>query len=384
MKQVIQFIHSNWPVYIEAHISDIHFGVIDPRIQYQILQEQFLTYLAEMRSLDIVSINGDLFDHKFMANAEAVLYASYFINDLVKICKSKRATLILIAGTASHDADQLKLFAPYLQDPDIDFRLIMNECRFEWVKGKKILCIPEIYGMPKEYYESFFNGEPYDSCYMHGTFAGSIPTKNVPCLDTGREPIFCIEDFGSCRGPIISGHVHVAQRYKGDFYYTGSPLRWCFGEEDPKGFMILLHKPETRQYLIHFEEIQSFRYDTIYLDNLFTRDPKEMIDYILSIKQKGIDYLRVKITEYDEAKILMLRNYFFNRKDIQIKTDFEQQKIQEDLRKMGNKYEKYDYLFDKNLSPESILVNYINQTEGNAYWTVDSLAKFMKDLDNLL
>ena len=383
MLEVMSFVNQQ-PIYVEAHISDIHFGVMDPRIQYQILYEQFIRYLQDMKTLDIISVNGDLYDHKFMANSDAVLYASYFVNNLIQICKQKNATLILINGTASHDADQLKLFAPYIQDPTVDIRLILNDAKFEFVKGKKILCIPEMYGKPRKYYEHFlFNQGPYDACYMHGTFTGSVPNKNQPCLETGREPVFGIEDFGICMGPIISGHVHVYGQYKQDFYYTGSPLRWQYGEEQPKGFIILLHKPSLRQYMIHFEEIQSFRYDTIYLDHLLKQDPKIIIDYIQNLKNQGIHYLRVKFTEQDIPKIEMLRQYFQNRKDIRIETDFEQKRIQEEISHLGDKYQKYDYLFDKNLSATDILVRYINQTEGNSYWTVDSLTQFMKNIENL-
>lgn len=383
MVEVMSFIGKQ-PIYLEAHISDIHFGVIDPVQQYKILYEQFILPLHGMKTLDIISINGDLFDHKFMANSDAVLYAAYFMNNLVQICRQKNATLILIGGTASHDADQLKMFAPYLQDPSVDFRLVTNDVKFEFVKGKKILCVPELYGKTRAYYENFlFNQGPYDACYMHGTFAGSIPNQDIPCLETGREPVFGIEDFGLCTGPIISGHVHTASTYKGDFHYTGSPIRWCFGEESAKGFLLLLHKPAERKYMIHFEEIHSFRYDTIYLDHMLKEDPKKIIDHIQSLKDQGIHFIRVKFTENDIPKLEFLRNYYNHRRDIKIETDFEQKRIQEEIQQLGTKYQKYDYLFDKSLSPVEVLVKYINQTEKDSYWTVDSLTQFITDIQKL-
>ena len=99
---------------VEAHIADIHFGAIEPNLQYKILQEQFLQHLHELQVLDIISINGDLFDHRFLASSDAIMYASMFIQELIEIAKEKNATLILISGTASHDADQLKLFYHYI------------------------------------------------------------------------------------------------------------------------------------------------------------------------------------------------------------------------------------------------------------------------------
>ena len=137
-------------MFIEAHIADIHFGALDPKYQLNILKEQYLSKLETMPILDIVSVNGDIFHHKFMANSDAVSVACYFITDLIRICEQKNATLLIIAGTYSHDADQIKLFYPLAErSPNVDIRIIEN-VRFEYVKGKKILCIPEVYGKGKD------------------------------------------------------------------------------------------------------------------------------------------------------------------------------------------------------------------------------------------
>ena len=81
MKQVIDFINKD--LFVEAHIADLHFGVIDPLKEFRILQEQFLNYIDSMNVLDIVSINGDIFDRKLLANSDAVMYAMYFVQNLV-------------------------------------------------------------------------------------------------------------------------------------------------------------------------------------------------------------------------------------------------------------------------------------------------------------
>lgn len=369
-------------MFVEAHISDLHFGVIEPLTEYKILTEQFLNYIDSMNVLDIVSINGDIFDHKLMANSDAIMYTMYFVQNLINICSKKNATLILISGTGSHDAGQLKLFAP-LVGANCDIRIVL-ETQFIFVKGKKILCIPEDYNRGEEYYDTFLNKSGYyDSCYMHGTFAGAIFGKNERDLNSNREPVFDIDDFGGCRGPIIAGHVHKNSVYKNHFYYCGSPIRWCFGEEEDKGFLILLHNLRTRQYLVHLEPIHSFRYDTINLDHLLNGDPKAIIDYIMNLKQNGIDYVRVKFTKQDTEKITLIKNYFQNKRDVKIVTDFEKERIKENLRDMDNQYQQYDYLFDKNISTQEKLVQYINQVEGSTIWTVESLATFIDEIKNL-
>ena len=131
---------------IEVHLADLHFGAFDPKKQYQILVEQVLSDIAQLPKLDIISIDGDLFDHKVMSNSDAALYASKFVADLVHIAKQKNATLILLAGTYSHDFDQLKLFYHYMDNSNnygVDVRVITN-IQFEYIKGAKILMVPEL------------------------------------------------------------------------------------------------------------------------------------------------------------------------------------------------------------------------------------------------
>ena len=72
----------------EVHIADIHFGCIDPETEYNILMEQFINRIA-LIDFDILSIDGDLFDKKFLANSQAVYYAIQFMNECVSLCIQK-------------------------------------------------------------------------------------------------------------------------------------------------------------------------------------------------------------------------------------------------------------------------------------------------------
>ena len=101
-------------VYKIVSIADIHFGCNEsPEYMYNQLKIQFIDRLYKI-DFDIVSICGDLFDSKFMSNNVAITYALLFIDELVKLCSYKNATLILLAGTLSHDANQLSLFYHYI------------------------------------------------------------------------------------------------------------------------------------------------------------------------------------------------------------------------------------------------------------------------------
>ena len=79
----------------------------------------------------------------------------------------------------------------------------------------------------------------------------------------------------------------------------------------------------------------------------------------------------------------MIRRYYLNKTYVKVVTKFEEEKIKEELQQMNQKYSQYDYLFDGNLSPEQKLVQYINQSEGSDYWTVDKFVDFMNYIEKL-
>ena len=132
-------------------ISDIHMGVLDPRYMYAQLKQQFVDRLINL-DFDVLAICGDIFDAKYMSNNPIISYTLQLVDDIVNLCISKQATLILLAGTLSHDNNQLSFFYHYLGNPSIDIRIV-ETIKFELVKGMRVLCIPELYGIPEEEYK---------------------------------------------------------------------------------------------------------------------------------------------------------------------------------------------------------------------------------------
>lgn len=383
LKCPIKRINMNPKIYrgsrVEIYIADIHFGVIDPKTQYDILIEQFINKISNIY-FDTLYIAGDLFDHKFQVSSNAVLYAELFINTCVQLCRQKQATIVLLHGTSSHDSNQLKLFYHYLSDPTIDIRIVENT-RFEMIKGKRVLCIPEEYNKGSQYYENFlYNFGFYDGVCMHGTLKGSIYGANESDLNSKKNPTFDLENFCNCTGPIISGHVHVAGCFQGHMYYPGCPIRWQFGEEQDKGFIILLHDLDSRQYRVHFEKIESFRYDTINLDHLLA-DPQKVISYVDDLKQRGIDFIRLEFSIDKEDCLNIIKHYFQKDPTIKFLETYKKEKNKQAIHEALNaKYTGYDYLLDDNIEPEDKLTRYINQEMGYEYITLDELKNIIYDV----
>ena len=374
--------HLTRPTLISVHLADIHFGAIDVEEQYRLLKEQVLDVIYNL-PIDIISLNGDLFDHKFMSNSDVILYANKFINDLVNICREKNITLVIIHGTLLHDANQLKLFYHYLADKTVDIRIV-EQVKFEYIKAMKVLCIPELYGQPKEYYdECLFNSGVYDEVFMHGTLQGAIFGTMDSEKHSDKAPIFTMEDFCMCSGPIISGHVHNPNCLKQHFYYCGSPYTWKHGEADKKGFLINIHNLETHEYYIHFQEIQGFRFVTVELDSMIDDDPKNVIEYINQLKNQGIYSLRVLFNtepnDIQASNLQIIKTYYRNSPDISIKTiDRKKQQIEKVNQELSEKYKQYEFINDKSLDEFEKLSRYINIRKDEVYVTADEIKEFFE------
>lgn len=362
------------PYLIEVHIADIHFGAIDPDKHYNILREQFLNKIEQI-PFDILSIDGDIFDKKFMANSDAVAYAMLFVRNCVEFCLQKQATLMIIAGTESHDAGQLQLFYGYLSDPNLDIRIV-EQAKFEYVKGLKILCIPEEYGKGADYYYKLLD-EVYDSVFMHGTVVGSVYGANKEDLNSSKYPIFSIDSFAGCRGPIVAGHVHKAMCLNGYIYYCSNPIRYRFGEEEEKGFCIVVHNRETMAHKFEFIPIQSFRYDTIDIRALEWNDPKEIIQYLDALLASGIDNVRIDFSNLDEPMVQrVVEQYYTNNPHVAIKRFVGKNSSNPEINTTNEVLEKYselDFLLDPKIDEYTKFVNFINHNEGTQFITVDRL-----------
>ena len=360
-----------------VHLADLHFGAFKPELQYQILKEQVLDQISLIPKLDVICINGDTFDHKVMSNSDAAMFATMFIDNLVRLARLKNSTLVILSGTYSHDFDQLKLFYHYLDDKTVDVRIITS-IKFEYIKGMKVLCILELYGLDESIYRHFFfESGWYDEAFVHGTFKGAVYGDNV-----GAGRLLTPQDFIYCKGVAIAGHVHKSGCFNSFFYYCGCPYRWKFGEEEEKGYLLVSHDLDTQIHYVQFEKIESFRYDTIYLDQLVSEDPKKIIDYINNLKaERGIDFIKVRfrvpIPGYNKT---IINNYYRNINNTFVEfmdiNETEEMRKQEQIKQDS----QYNYLIDKSISDFERFVRYINESEGYEFITVQKLSEILSEI----
>lgn len=368
---------------MQAHISDLHFGKIDPKVEFNILKEQFIDRIKDL-PLDCISIDGDFFDRLFMSNTDTTLYANLFFKELYNVCKNNakrgiHTVLILILGTKNHDADQLRLFYPYLEDKEVDLRIV-ETIQFQYINGCRVLCIPELYNVTDdEYSKVLYESGAYDMVFMHGSIEGAIYDNKM-----GESKIFSPSDFSCCMGPVVAGHVHTGPAVHGFCYYNGSPIRWNFGEEETKGFQLVLYDMDTRYYYIHKEPVHSFRYDTISIDDIIMTDPQKVISHINDLREKeGIDYIRLKcVSNYDTQDALnIIKEYYRTDKTVKFKFDKEMSPDEKSFdQQTVEMYDKYSYLFDKSMSTYEIFARFINDNQSDIIVTADDIIDALKEI----
>lgn len=360
-------------LFIAAHIADLHFSAFEAKKQYQILREQFISVIDQLPKLDLISIDGDYFDHKLMGSSEGIYYGTQLMDDIIHVAQRHHSTILMIHGTFSHDADQLKIFYHLQNNPEVDIR-IHTGLAIEQVGNARILCIPELYGLDEKEYQHYLHQSGYyDMALMHGTFEGSVYGNNV-----GQGRLFNIHDFSNCKGFIIAGHVHRPGCFESYFYYCGCPYRYKFGEEESKGFLITIQDLDTNRHYCHFQEIISDTYTTLQLDHVQDKNPQVLIERINATKiEQHIDFLKVKFNfPMDGADKTIIQNYYRTNPCIFVEfmSNMEERIYHEKEASQSTIVgDQYSFILDNKISDIEKFVTFVNMKEGKNIISVEKL-----------
>ena len=110
-------------------------------------------------------------------------------------------------------------------------------------------------------------------------------------------------------------------------------------------------------------------------------DPKDIIQFILRRKvEENIKYIRIDFTVPNPEAINLLQTYFRGNKEVIINDKSRKEEITKETKEIVEKYKDFDYIFDRNLTPEAKLAKYINQCKKEIYITADDLVNLLKDL----
>jgi DNA repair exonuclease SbcCD nuclease subunit len=220
--------------------GDVHLGHPNTKTPEIIASlYRMLPNTEENRNLDIIFIEGDLFDSLLYMNFEFSDDINLWAIWLIRFCAKNKIALRVLAGTPSHDMGQPeKLFAPIVEsfESEIDYKFIgtLHLERHEKT-GTTILYLPDEFITPIE--EAFpmaqklikdHGLEQVDLICMHGGFEYQYPANcGIPSHNSELWQTLVVYW-------IMIGHVHTSSQV-GKIVASGSLERLKHGEESPKG-----------------------------------------------------------------------------------------------------------------------------------------------------
>ena len=217
-----------------AFISDIHLGTKLPKIDYMLSLDLFLECIRKHKEpCDGIMVCGDLFDHRL--SIDEAKFATMFLLKLVyNGCGHDghtNAPVRIIHGTYSHDYHQMDIFLPMLQKIDnVDIQYFDVATKGTLPNGMKILYLPQEYGNV-DYSKAF--QEKYDIIIGHGPIASTVQS---PCPTSKNDILIPVETLGDISKICVFGHYHEYTDFGNNVFYTGSMLRFRYGEPIQKVF----------------------------------------------------------------------------------------------------------------------------------------------------
>ena len=378
-------------------IADIHIGAIDDDILKKELYETFIKQLQD--DIDFLIIDGDYFDSKMYLNNSSTRLAITLMNDIVTIAKRNDIKVRIVYGTESHDSNQYQIFNQYLNEIDIDFKVIYNVCEEELFPNMTVLYVPEEFIHDKhEYYkDTLYSGKKYNYIFGHGVIqevmTSAVRNTHKPEKEKRiKVPVFTSAELdAACSGEVYFGHYHIRSNINDKIFYVGSYSRWRYGEEEDKGIFITEYDRDNHEYKHKFIiNTLAKTYKTIsygYDNKIFTSQNefiREMDSINFMVDSKKYDNVRVMLNipeaqENAEFMIGYVKNKFSNKDNIKtdITNGFIDKKREVDKEEITKIVNEYDFVFSK--MPIEDKVHQFIKIKNERDIPIDNIKKYLYD-----
>ena len=243
------------------HTSDLHFGIKLCGVPLMENQRFFIEQIEDIicdYGIDAVAVAGDVFDSS-VANSEAITAYNDFA---VKICGKLGIKMIVIAG--NHDsAARLGMTSALLENSGLYVTAYLDEMKKISIDNADIYCIPYFNASQIE------NAGSYENAYMiicdeirrkadksrvnilmaHAFVNGSRISESDKAAAVGGSNLVSKDVFGGF-DYVALGHLHRFQEIGENIVYSGSPVKYSFGEaEQDKQVVIFDTNTKKREYV---------------------------------------------------------------------------------------------------------------------------------------
>lgn len=265
-------------------LADIHIGAIkDGNYVYSVIQNIIDKEIGTDKC-DALIILGDYFDRLFKVNELDTALAINLMSYIVRKCKQNKTKIRIVYGTEGHEMGQYKLFNYHLTSFGTDMKVIETTTEEELFPGVNVLYLPEEYIQSKgEFYkDTLYSGKKYQFIFGHGMIVEGVPESMVynhtnPKLK--HVPQFSVRDFIDTDALVFFGHYHQHVDINDQCHYVGSLFRYKFGEEAPKGYVVI--KDNEWEFI---ENQYAYQYRTIQFDE--SSDVYSSVENLTSVLNK--------------------------------------------------------------------------------------------------
>lgn len=264
-----------------AATGDLHFG--HPRHSREEMVERYkrrFTRDAETAKLDVISIEGDIFDHLLALNDHSVPVIDDWIIWKLRLCKALNIQLWILRGTPSHDRDQTQRFVYLNETLKIGCDLVyVDELKIIWMPkfGIHVLFVPDEWNdnadktLEEVHQLMRIAGiTKVDYAIMHGQFEYQLPPV-VKAQKHSSEAYLKIVDK-----LIFINHVHLFSR-NDRIVAPGSFDRISHGEEGAKGHVRAIVRASDDYELEFVETLDAKIFKSINCRGLSFDDSHEKI-----------------------------------------------------------------------------------------------------------
>ena len=383
-------------------LADLHNG--NKNVSAKDMKKQLKEYLFKIvknyKYLDGIFILGDILHTIVSLNSDYSELYLWFIDQVYKLARKKKATVIIIKGTHSHDNDQLSNIKSYiLNDDNVDFRIYEQIEEITIWDNYKVLVLPDVKYKNFKDIDSFITCDKrYDFILGHGV----VDTMKYFIQESEhmstKTYVYEIEKLkASCKGPILFGHIHQYQQLREQFYYVGPYTLLERGGINAGYLTIGIYNNDRTKFKVeHYINPDSANYldlnitkkimDTYPIDQII-----ETIDEILS-ETKSNDLITLRMTRGDAIdsidKIAMLESRYRQDKRINIVKKIKTKSEEESEKKNQERKDKFAYCMDNNLEMSEIMYRYyeseiipiiVDKNSLAAKITIDDFKRILKE-----
>ncbi len=282
-----------------AVLGDVHLD--HPKIPTSFIIERLdrIFTVEYLSKLDVIVINGDLFERRIAFDSESAYLTVRWIVRFLKLCAKFNITLHVLEGTPSHDNTQARWFGEMetICGMEVDFyyhdKIEITELKEG--TGLSALWIPDEFSPSAEITQDIVKKllitegyETVDYTFIHGMFVYQEP---IPSKASHDEVYY----ESITNNLIVINHIHTPSS-SGKIRAPGSVCRLRHGEEETKGHLYIEHMPEgVVDFFIETEN--NARFDTVDMQNRDMVYVREYLDNRLSIKDP--QYIKLKLRRSD-------------------------------------------------------------------------------------